>query len=45
MSGYQYRCEVSNSAGSVTSDAATLTVNAPTTYTISADIDPWRQAP
>ena len=40
MSGYQYRCEVSNSAGSVTSDAATLTVNAPTTYTISADIDP-----
>ena len=40
MNGYQYRCVVSNSAGSVTSDAATLTVNAPTTYTISADIDP-----
>ena len=28
MSGYQYRCVVSNSAGSVTSDAATLTVKA-----------------
>ena len=27
MSGYQYRCVVSNSAGSVTSNAATLTVN------------------
>lgn len=27
MSGYQYRCVVSNSAGSVTSSAATLTVN------------------
>ena len=27
MSGYQYRCVVSNSAGSVTSDAATLTVD------------------
>lgn len=27
MSGYQYRCMVSNSAGSVTSSAATLTVN------------------
>ena len=40
MNGYQYRCVVSNSAGSVTSDAATLTVNAPTTYTISTDIDP-----
>ena len=26
MNGYQYRCVVSNSAGSVTSDAATLTV-------------------
>ena len=42
MSGYQYRCEVSNSAGSVTSEVATLTVNepAPTTYTITADVDP-----
>ena len=42
MSGYQYRCEVSNSAGSVTSNAVTLTVNdpAPTTYTITADVDP-----
>ena len=30
MSGYQYRCEVSNSAGSVTSNAVTLTVNAAT---------------
>ena len=27
MSGYQYRCVVSNSAGSATSSAATLTVN------------------
>ncbi|HIT93848.1 MAG TPA: Ig domain-containing protein, partial [Candidatus Faecivivens stercoripullorum] len=27
MSGYQYRCVVSNSAGEVTSDAVTLTVN------------------
>ena len=43
MNGYQYRCVVSNSAGSVTSDAATLTVEAytpPTTYTISADASP-----
>ena len=42
MNGYQYRCVVSNSAGSVTSEAATLTVNepAPTTYTITADVDP-----
>ena len=40
--GYQYRCVVSNSAGSVTSEVATLTVNepAPTTYTITADVDP-----
>ena len=30
MSGNQYRCVVSNSAGSVTSDAAILTVNAAT---------------
>lgn len=40
--GYQYRCIVSNSAGSVTSDSATLTViddttpPAETTYTITA---------
>ena len=42
MSGYQYRCVVSNSAGSVTSKVATLTVNepAPTTYTITADVFP-----
>ena len=42
MSGYQYRCVVSNSAGSVTSEVATLTVNepAPTTYTITADVTP-----
>uniref|UniRef100_UPI004025ACE5 S-layer homology domain-containing protein n=1 Tax=Gemmiger formicilis TaxID=745368 RepID=UPI004025ACE5 len=31
MSGYQYRCVVSNSAGSVTSSAATLTVTQPVT--------------
>ena len=31
MSGYQYRCVVSNSAGSVTSNAATLTVTQPVT--------------
>ena len=42
MSGYQYRCVVNNSAGSVTSEVATLTVNepAPTTYTITADVTP-----
>ncbi len=42
MSGYQYRCMVSNSAGSVASEVATLTVNepAPTTYTITADVTP-----
>ena len=42
MNGYQYRCVVSNSAGSVTSEVATLTVNepVPTTYTITADVDP-----
>ena len=42
MNGYQYRCVVSNSAGSVTSDAATLTVSepAPITYTINADVTP-----
>ena len=31
MSGYQYHCVVSNSAGSVTSSAATLTVTQPVT--------------
>ena len=31
MNGYQYRCVVSNSAGSVTSNAATLTVTPPVT--------------
>ena len=41
MSGYQYRCVVKSASGvSVISNAATLTVNAPTTYTISADVDP-----
>lgn len=44
MSGYQYRCVVTSASGvSVTSDAATLTVEAytpPTTYTISADASP-----
>ena len=42
MNGTQYRCVVSNSAGSVTSDAATLTVSepAPITYTINADVTP-----
>lgn len=44
MSGYQYHCLVSNSAGSVTSATATLTVKddpmTPTTYTISADVNP-----
>ena len=43
MNGYQYRCVVSNSAGSVTSDAATLTVNqgvSPTSYSISANVAP-----
>ena len=43
MSGYQYRCVVTSASGvSVTSAAATLTVNdpAPTTYTITADVDP-----
>ena len=44
MSGYQYRCVVTGSGGvSITSAAATLTVEAytpPTTYTISADVDP-----
>ena len=41
MSGYQYRCVVKSASGvGVISNAATLTVNAPTTYTISADVDP-----
>ena len=44
MSGNQYRCVVKSASGvSVTSDAATLTVEAytpPTTYTISADASP-----
>ena len=42
MNGYQYCCVASNSAGSVTSEVATLTVNepAPTTYTITADVTP-----
>ena len=40
MSDHQYRCVVTASGVSVVSDAATLTVNAPTTYTISADVDP-----
>ena len=40
MNGYQYRCVVSNSAGSVTSEVATLTVTEPTTYTITANVAP-----
>ena len=40
MNGYQYRCVVTGSAGSVTSSAATLTINAPTTYTITAAASP-----
>ena len=43
MSGYQYRCVVTNSSGvRVISDPATLTVNQyiPPTYTISADVTP-----
>ena len=40
MSDHQYRCVVTASGVSVVSDAATLTVNAPTTYTISAEVDP-----
>lgn len=40
MNGYQYRCMVSNSVGSVTSAAATLTVNAKPTYTITAESSP-----
>ena len=40
MNGYQYRCMVSNSVGSVESNAATLTVNAKPTYTITAVSSP-----
>ena len=43
MNGYQYRCVVINSAGSVTSNAVTLTVNqgvSPTSYSISANVAP-----
>ena len=39
MNDTQYRCVVSNSAGSVESDAATLTVNAIPTYTITVQTD------
>ncbi len=39
MSGYQYRCVVSNSAGSVTSDAATLTVNAASVPVTDVSLD------
>ena len=41
MSGYQYRCVVKSASGvSVISNAATLTVNALTTYTIHAPANP-----
>ena len=44
MDGYQYRCVVKSASGvSVISQAATLTVNqsvSPTSYSISADVDP-----
>ena len=40
MNDTQYRCVVSNSAGSVESHAATLTVNAKPTYTITAVVVP-----
>ena len=39
MSGTQYRCVVKNSIGEVTSDAATLTVTAIPTYTITVQTD------
>ena len=39
MSGHQYRCVVSNSAGSVTSTAATLTVTSAPIYTITVQTD------
>ena len=37
-SGYQYRCVVTNDMGSTTSNAATLTVKAPTIKTHPADV-------
>ena len=40
MSGTQYRCVVTGSGVSVISSAATLTVNALTTYTINATANP-----
>ena len=44
MNNYQYRCVVKSASGvGVISDAATLTVNkgvSPTSYSISADVDP-----
>ena len=40
MNGYQYRCVVINSAGSVTSSAATLTVQAKPAYTVTAVVAP-----
>lgn len=39
MNGTQYRCVVSNSAGSVESNAATLTVTAIPTYSITVETD------
>lgn len=39
MNGTQYRCVVSNSAGSVESNAATLTVTAIPTYSITMETD------
>lgn len=39
MSGYQYRCIVSNSAGSVESNAATLAVGAATVSVTSVSLD------
>lgn len=39
MSGYQYRCVVSNSAGNVTSEVATLTVNAATVSVTGVSLD------
>ena len=39
MNGYQYRCVVINSAGSVTSNAVTLTVNAATVSVTGVSLD------